>query len=349
MALHAAGVPTHAEELTSGGPYRRREEFSKLASSNGHIYGVSVFHINADETPTVHETDSCRFRMDSYNIGYWAWELEAFPDRFLPSFAYYQEIWTPSSFCQAAIARKSPIPVERIPHAVEVRRPEGMDRSHFGLRDSEFVFLTMFDMLSVFERKNPLAVVRAFARAFEPGARERLVVKVNNAEHGTRYLEQLVDVARGYNIDIIDSTLNRDEVPALTGCCDCLVSLHRSEGFGLTMAEAMYLGKPVIATGYSGNLDFTSPDNSLLVSYRLRPVGKGCDPYPEEAMWAEPDEDEASRHMVELVRNRDLRLRLAGAGQEWVREHLSPATVGRMMRKNLVRLWQNAEGQAAAQ
>ena len=165
------------------------------------------------------------------------------------------------------------------PYSVAPVVPPGMDREHFGLAPDKFLFLTAFDVLSVPERKNPLAVIRAFEKAFGPDSGCQLIVKVNNAHARTEYVEMLRNACGNSSIRILDSTLRREEMDALTNCADCIVSLHRSEGFGLLMAEAMFLGKPVIATNYSGNTDFTRPDNSLLVDYRMIPVGVGCAPY----------------------------------------------------------------------
>jgi glycosyltransferase involved in cell wall biosynthesis len=119
---------------------------------------------------------------------------------------------------------------------------------------------------------------------------------------------------------------------------DCVVSLHRAEGYGLTLAEAMYLGKPVIATAYSGNLDFTLPGNSFLVGYKMCPVGKGNDPYDPHAQWADPLLDEAAAHMQTAAANAELRTRVARAGQEFVREHVSHQAVGARMRQRLEHL-----------
>jgi glycosyltransferase involved in cell wall biosynthesis len=298
-------------------------------------YRFNLFYVNADQTPVVHGALGGSFCAGRYNIGCWAWELEEFPDRWLPFFEFYQEIWTPSAFCQDAISRKSPIPVLRVPYAVEVDVPRSMSRADFGLPSGAFVFLTIFDMLSVFERKNPLAVVEAFVRAFGDSSACHLAVKVNHGHLRPDQVQRLRAAAAGYPVTILDHAASREEINALMLSCDCLVSLHRSEGFGLTLAEAMCLGKPVIATAYSGNLDFTKSDNAFLVGYRLRPVGKGCEPYDEGLMWAEPSIEEAAAQMKAVYECEDLRQRRAMAGQEFVREFFSPAAVGRHMRNRL--------------
>jgi glycosyltransferase involved in cell wall biosynthesis len=210
-----------------------------------------------------------------------------------------------------------------------------MDREYFGLAPDKFLFLTAFDVLSVPERKNPLAAIRAFARAFGPNSGCQMIIKVNHARAGTKYVEMLRNACDNGSILIFDSTLGREEMDALTNCVDCVVSLHRSEGFGLFIAEAMYLGKPVIVTNYSGNTDFTRPDNSMLVDYRMIPVGHNCAPYDPTSLWADPDVEHAASHIRTIARNKDLRVRLSEAGREFVRETLSAETVGNAMRRRL--------------
>jgi len=190
------------------------------------------------------------------------------------------------------------LPITRIPHAIEVSRVKNVDRSFWGWDVKEFVFLFIFDFFSYFERKNPLALMYAFLKAFSPEEKVRLVIKCNNSSFDPSCFERMKEQARGANISIIDKYLYRDEINALVAHCDCYVSLHRSEGFGLTLAEAMYLGKPVIATGYSGNMDFMNTDNSYPVKYKLVPIEKDIGPYKKGCLWAEPD----ARHAAELMR-----------------------------------------------
>src|SRR6185437_8017250 len=258
------------------------------------------------------------------------------------AFGPYQEIWTPSNFCKNAVARKTSIPVLCFPYSVAPAAPAGMDRAYFGLAPDKFLFLTAFDVLSVTERKNPLAAIRAFEKAFGPNPGCQLIIKVNNSRAGVEYVEMLRSACHSDSILIFDSVIRREEMDALTNCVDCIVSLHRSEGFGLLIAEAMYLGKPVIVTNYSGNTDFTRPDNSMLVDYKLIPVGHNCAPYDPTSLWADPDVDHAAAHLRTIAQDKDLRLRIAKAGEEFVREALSPETVGKAMRRRLEALRDSA-------
>ncbi len=333
-AARRAGISVRLRSVDGEGPYRKMDHRAGEVSSdfNGHF---NLFHVNADQTPLIFSRLERQFHSRKFNIGYWAWELSEFPDRWRSSYGYYDEIWTPSSFCQSALAPASPVPVICIPHAVEVTGIAPLGRSDFGLKPEEFVFLCIFDMLSVFERKNPLAVVEAFRRTFQGHPDCRLVIKVNHGDERPKALQQLAELCRGHSITIINRTIAREELNALIRLSDCVVSLHRAEGFGLTLAEAMYLGKPVIATAYSGNMDFTNPSNSFLVGYQLRPVGPGCEPYDSEQLWAHPDITSACEQMRSVYECRDLRERRAAAGQEHVRRFLSPEAVGEQIRRRL--------------
>ena len=160
----------------------------------------------------------------------------------------------------------------------------------------------MFDFLSTFERKNPLGLVEAFTRAFAPGEGPVLVLKSINADQRPAQAEQLrLAVAGRPDILLLEDYLDADARDALVAGCDCYVSLHRAEGLGLTMAEAMAYGKPVVATGYSGNLQFMSEENSFLVPWRPAPVPAGAEPYPAGGTWAEPDLDAAAAVLRRVV------------------------------------------------
>ena len=148
-------------------------------------------------------------------------------------------------------------------------------------------------------------------------------------------MANLTAAAAGLPVTIIDRTIDRVEVNGLIRACDCLVSLHRSEGFGLSIAEAMYLSKPVVATDYSGNTDFTRADNAFLVDYDLTRVPKGCDPYDEGAVWAEPRLDHAVQQMQIVFNSPELRGDRASRAGEYIRRHLAPEVVGKLMRERI--------------
>jgi glycosyltransferase involved in cell wall biosynthesis len=180
-------------------------------------------------------------------------------------------------------------------------------RRQFGLPDDRFLFLFMFDMCSTMARKNPLALIRAYRQAFRRDDRVALAIKVSRGESDPDGLCSLRQAAREAGAVLIDSVLSREEAYGLLKCVDCYASLHRSEGFGLTMAESMLLGKPVIGTGYSGNVDFMTPTNSLLVEYQRVPITSEVQFYGKGNIWAEP----SVAHAAQCVR--------------WVYEHQEEA------------------------
>src|SRR5262249_47730356 len=148
---------------------------------------------------------------------------------------------------QAAVAARSPVPVLRMPLAVTVTPTDGLGRDHFGLPRGHFLFLVMYDALSVQERKNPLAAIQAFRRAFVGSADAGIVIRVN---HASQRPDDVTEVRRAVAATagavLIDRPMSREDALTLQRACDCLVSLHRAEGFGLNIAEAMLLGKPVV-------------------------------------------------------------------------------------------------------
>ena len=273
-AARASGLPIAIRSVDAKGPYRLGDR-SIAADDREFPHPLNLFHVNADQAELMIGRVGAAFVRGKYNVGYWHWELEEFPDRWLPSFKFFDEIWTPSTFCQTAIARKSPVPVLRMPHAVRVEGDSAVSRADFSIPAGRFVFLTIVDLLSVSERKNPIGVIAAFRRAFGNSKDCHLVLKISHAQQRPREMAALAEAAEGLPVTIIDRTIDRAQVNGLIRTCDCLVSLHRSEGFGLPIAEAMYLSKPVIVTDYSGNTDFTRPDNAFLVEYDLTPSAEG--------------------------------------------------------------------------
>ena len=190
-----------------------------------------------------------------------------------------------------------------------------MTRESLGLPPG-FLFLFTFDFFSFLERKNPLAVVESFRRAFDPGEGPLLLLKTINGDKCVSNLERVRAAAADRpDIRIIDGYFTAEQKNALIRLSDCYVSLHRAEGLGLTLAEAMALERPVIATGYSGNLEFMTPENSYLVDYDAGSVPPGCDPYPAGSRWANPRVDHAAALMRRVFENRPEALQKAARGR----------------------------------
>jgi glycosyltransferase involved in cell wall biosynthesis len=225
-----------------------------------------------------------------YNVGAWAWELPRFPESWYNRFAYYDEIWVGTSFIASALAPIAPVPVVRVPPVITPSagsRRRG--RGRLGVGDRELLFLFVFDVHSHLPRKNPAAAIAAFRRAFPHGGDVRLVLKSVNAVADPDGYAELRALAGDAPIDFYDGYWPAGDVRDLFAACDAYVSLHRSEGTGLTIAEAMAAGKPVIATDWSGNTDFADASNSYPVAYELTTVARNVGPYREGETWAEPD------------------------------------------------------------
>jgi len=304
------------------------------------IHNVSIFHMNPDIFPMVYHTLGHRFFNGHYNIGYWHWELPEIPDEWISSFEPLDEVWVPSSFVLDAVSKKTNLPVIRIPHCIQVECSKDIDRRHFKLPTDCFLFLAMYDTRSISQRKNPIAAIKAFQKAFskdDPSV--GLVLKVHGTQYAVGELPQIQNLIQDHqNIYLINQTLRREEINALIQSVDCIVSLHRSEGFGLVLAEAMYLGKPVIGTNWSGNTDFMDSENSCAVDYSLIQVGGDYGPYKHNQIWADPDIDHAVYYMRKLVSNPLWCSTIAKKGKEVIHERFSVQVVGKMIYERLEKL-----------
>jgi glycosyltransferase involved in cell wall biosynthesis len=270
-------------------------------------YDVNLLCVNADHTPLLAQQLGPDFFGGRRTIGVWAWEVEDFPSSSLSAFDLVDEVWVGSDFELEAIAPVASKPVRKHPPPVVVPvAPAGVGRSQLGLPDDRFLFLFVYDFLSTAERKNPVGLIDAYTRAFGPDDGTVLVLKSINGDKRVGQLERVHRAAEGRpDVIVRDTYLAPDLHAALLTECDAYVSLHRSEGFGLDLAAAMGLGKPVIATGYSGNLEFMGDDTAYLVDYELEPVGRGNEPYPADSRWARPRVDHAAELMRRVVERPD--------------------------------------------
>lgn len=336
-ALEGTGVPFGVVNFNVGVASRQQAvlEHGRLATGNPHV--ANLFHINADQMLLAFCTLGHEFFRGRYNIGYWAWELAHCPDAWAPVMRVVDEVWAPSRFIQSAFAAKADIPVVYMPLCVTLPRFPTLPRRSFGIRDNAFTFLYTFDFFSFLARKNPFAAIRAFHLAFPRGDEEVcLVLKVMNGDPAAPQWRKMLELIRDDpRIIVINRTMGRNEVLALFEASDCFLSLHRSEGFGRGPAEAMYLGKPVIVTNYSGNTDFTKADNACLVDYRLIPVQEGEYPLHDGQEWADADVDHAAWHMRRLVADRALAKSIGERGRDFVRTNFSPAAIGQRYAQRL--------------
>ncbi len=317
----ATGDHPHAKKLQTGNPY-----------------SINVFHINADQMPAVWLYFGSDFFHGRHNVGVWHWELPEFPDEWVSSFAYLDELWAPSRFIQDSVSAKSTVPVIHMPHAMEFERPKHLRRAEFGLPEDCFLFLTMYDMHSFQARKNPQAVLQSFKIASESLSSRKvgLVIKVMNTNSQPAEFSELEKWASEQsNVTLITQTFSRTDIYRLEACCDAFVSLHRSEGWGLGLAECMYLQKPVIGTAWSGNLDFMTPENSALIDFKLVPITQDHGPYKKGQSWAEPSVQHAAEWMVRLVEDKALRDQIASKGRRTIESDYSPRAIAHRYEERL--------------
>ncbi len=334
-ALAAAGVP-HAERPID--LHLASRHAAAPVVPDGPVYDTTLFCVNADLTPAVAATVPELVRR-SYRVGMWYWEVEEFPVSQHGGFAAVDEVWVATDFVHRAIAPHSPVPVRTLTPPLPQRGPEPrLTKADLGLPDRP-VFLFSFDYLSTAERKNPVGLVDAFERAFEPDEGPVLVIKSINADKRVADAERLrLRAASRPDVLLLEDYLDADARDALVARCDCYVSLHRSEGLGLTMAEAMAWGKPVIATAYSGNLQFMTEENSFLVPWSPVAIPADAPPYPQGAVWADPDLDAAAAFMRLVVDSPDVAAaRGARAAQDIATLH-NAEVAGRRISARLVEL-----------
>ena len=333
-ALDVAGEPTLPIGLVAERS-RQGHGFVHLGAS-ADDYPVNLICVNADMLPAVAKHVGPGFFEDRHTIGLWWWEAPVFPARLYGAFEHVDEVWAGSAFVAEALAASSPVPVIRMPMPVTLPPVTVPDRAAAGLPEG-FLVLMVYDFNSVFERKNPLGLLEAFLRAFpDPAEGAVLALKSINAEYHPDDHDQLQIAAAGHpHVHLLDFYVTADEKNGLIAAADCYASLHRSEGFGITMAEAMLLGKPVVATAYSGNLDFMRPENAYLVDYELAPIGQGLDPYPAEAQWAKPDLDHAAKLLREVFDDREEARRRGATAAADIRRAHSPHASGQAMARRL--------------
>ncbi|RZJ48746.1 MAG: glycosyltransferase family 1 protein [Flavobacterium sp.] len=309
---------------------------SNFEFSEENPYNINLVQINPDKLNEVFATVSTKYFQNKYNIAFWAWELENFPDESKSFLSLFHEIWVPSNFCTEAISKVSHKPVIKIMHSISIDSVP-YTRKDFNLPEDKFIFMTMFDYHSSMERKNPIATIDSYEKTFGTNHTDTiLIIKTSISTEFPEQKQKLIErVGQNESIIIVEELLDQERLYSLMNCCDCFVSLHRSEGFGLTMAEAMYLGKPVIATAYSANIEFMNINNSFLVKYNLIKTKDQYYSSSNEDIWADPDIEHASEHMTFVYQNKALSLIIANKGKEDVNFFLSPKKIGKKIKQRL--------------
>ncbi|WCB96574.1 glycosyltransferase [Baekduia alba] len=343
-ALGRAAVPYGTVTLSVDGPQdergtaRRRDDELAFEDVAVEDPDVLLACVNAPQLPELVERLGPDVVDGRYLVGQWMWEVDVIPPWWDQAFALVDEIWVPSTYTARIVAAASPKPVVVVPLPVE--KPAEIAADHgLDVPDAPWTFLFAFDFLSTLQRKNPLGLIEAFTRAFAPGEGPVLVLKTTNARFRPQEVDRLRYAAGGRDdVVMVDGALPSDRLAALFAACDSYVSLHRAEGFGLTLAEAMVLGKPVVATGYSSNVDFMTASNSYLVDYTLTEVGPEAEHYPANGTWAEPSVEHAAQLLREIWEDRDAARARGERGRRDVEAQLNLDAVGAIARKRLERI-----------
>lgn len=303
------------------------------------LYDTNLIHINASEWVENYLRLDVAILNYRKNIAYWLWELEEFPKKWQNCIETVDEVWAPSDFVCDSIRACTDKPVRKIPYAIETSTPTEYTREHFRLPNDVFLYLVMYDCQSVSERKNPQGAVDAFKRAFSVeyanAKKIGLILKVNHGKYENK-LDALKKELQEYKyIYYITDVLSREEVYALEAIADVLVSLHRSEGFGLAVAEAMYLGTAVITTNWSATTEFTSEETACLVDYDIVELKHAIGPYKKGSRWADANINQAAEYMKMLFSDFELRNKKEEMAKNYICDVLSLQHSGEIIKETI--------------
>jgi glycosyltransferase involved in cell wall biosynthesis len=342
IAAEAAELPFAIYPFRVGIETRMLKPFMQKRYDENHAHAVNVIAVACDQVPVVFESLNPGLLKDSYNILCPYWELPRAPEAWRLNLANIHEIWAPNTYIANAFAHIFDGPIVVMPPAMEDTSGDHPGRAHFGMNEGRFYFMFSFDYFSSPFRKNPLAVLDAFKRAFPHGDENvGLAIKSTGAPDHFPEIKAVFQEAANHDPRILmfDKNMSRAEMLGLIRASDAYVSLHRAEGFGLGMAEAMTFERIVIGTDFSGSTDFLTDKTGYPVPYDLRPVESHEYPWSEEQSWAEPDVDAAADIMRRVAINQSEGASRARAAREWIEKNYSPDAVGMAMKARLEALF----------
>ncbi len=330
QALKAAGIPVKINQVQFNCPRHLNSSNDSYGFSYDNDYPINLIHVSPEQLFKVIGYFGDQYFENRYNIGFWNWEMPKFEslDGQI-AFDFLDEIWTPSNYTSETISAVSTLPIVKIMHSVSLPIPS-LNREDLKLPNNKFIFLFMFDSFDTFERKNPEGIVQAFIKAFGKSNEDvLLVIKASNLHQASQERDRLKELTTEYPyIHLIDADLSIEEVNSLLYNCDCYVSLHRAEGFGVNLAEAMFYGKPTIATGYSANTEFMNVGNSFLVKYNLVELEQDYKTYKKGDICAEPDIDHAAFLMHYVFNNYRQASQIGTRAAHDIKSILSPENIG---------------------
>lgn len=304
--------------------------------------GIRIFHLNGDEIQSSLrriEERQAGLLPRGYNVVAPAWELPRYPAVWARELDRFDEIWAPTAFVEEALRRAVSIPVFRLRNACEPHISALLEKSYFGIPSDSFAILYFFDLRSYTSRKNPWSTIEAVRRliAARPASKVHLVLKLNYSASDPNVLVEIEDRIAHFRdrVTVLDATFTNNETKNLVRCCDCFLSLHRSEGFGRGPAEAMFFGKPVVATGWSGNMEYMHEGVAFPVRYSLQPVRDGEYPHFENQVWADPDVSHAAEVLIRIVDNPKLARAMEKRARRHMRRNYSDVVLGATYRRHL--------------
>jgi GT2 family glycosyltransferase/glycosyltransferase involved in cell wall biosynthesis len=333
-AVQSTGLPT---ELHPYDVSRALARITPEERARKPTYRCNLFLANADQIAHFTALYPAGHFDDTYNIAVWAWELAAFRPDWYPSFAPLDEVWTNSAFEMESIGAISPLQLTKIRLPVEMEAASAEDgRDMFGIPRDRLVFLVAFDVGSTSARKNPRMAIEAFREAFAADENVFLVIKFHSTSMEPAITRQITRALRNAdNVLVIADVLSEPDMALLRAACDCFVSAHRSEGFGLNLAEFMALGKVVIATAYSGNLEFFDETVGYPLDYDLIEIAAQSGPYMPFYVWADPSKASLMAQLRAVYEDQPAAWARGRLAAERIRAEFSPARIGQEIRRRL--------------
>jgi len=337
-AAESAGLPFAVYPFQVGIETRLIGPYMQHRYDVNHPYDINIIEVAGDQVSEVFRTLDPKLLKNSYNILCTYWELSRAPEEWQKNLENIHEIWAPNKFIADAFSHIFTGPIIVMPPAMEDTGGVHPERTHFGMEEGRFYFMFSFDYYSSPFRKNPLGVLQAFQCAFPRGDENvGLVIKSTGAADHYPDIKAVIGAAMAEDsrILIFDRNMPREEILGLIRASDAYVSLHRAEGFGLGMAEAMTFERIVIGTDYSGSTDFLTNETGYPVPYHLRPLGPHEYPWSQGQSWAEPDQSAAAEIMRKAAANPLEGKKRGKVAREHVLRSYSPAAAGEAMRKRL--------------
>lgn len=336
--LSRSGIPFSVRNISVHGDAPETNDTWRAFERDTLPYRINLIHLNPDGLQAgVWKLGLGTFR-GRYNIGFFLWEQPELPDAWMPALRLMDEIWTPAEFISDAIRKYTEKPVYTMPYGLPIPPTDDrFDRAYFGLPEDLCLFLISYDGYSSSERKNPLGGVRAFCEAFSPQESVGLVIKATHAREED--LQTIRSLLKDYpHVYIFQDSYSKVEFNSLVARVDVYLSLHRAEGFGLVMAEAMLLGTAVVATNWSANTEFMNEQVACMVPAKIVELGQDCFPYQKGSHWAAPDEHAAAKMIRQLYEEPTKRVELAARAKQFAEEKLSQQRAAERMRQRLTEL-----------